>query len=101
MRTTVTALVAAATLAGAVLASSSPAQAWHGGWGWGLGGFALGAAPSAAHWQRRTTIHTATMAITHRIPIRRPACGARYGTATLGFAPASKVGGIGQAEENS
>src|SRR6516162_9024557 len=42
MRTTVTALVAAATLAGAALASSSPAQAWHGGWGWGLGGFALG-----------------------------------------------------------
>ena len=42
MRTTVTALVAAATLAGAALASSSPAQAWHGGWGWGLGGFAWG-----------------------------------------------------------
>ena len=33
MRTTVTALVAAATLAGAALASSSLAQAWHGGWG--------------------------------------------------------------------
>ena len=48
MRTTVTALVAAATLAGAVLASSSPAQAWHGGWGWGLGGFALGAAVGSA-----------------------------------------------------
>ena len=93
MRTTVTALVAAATLAGAVLASSSPAQAWHGGWGWGLGGFALGAAVGSAL--------AATMAITHRIPIRRPACGARYGTATLGFAPASKAGGISQAEENS
>lgn len=97
MRTTVTALVAAATLAGAVLASSSPAQAWHGGWGWGLGGFTLGAAVGSA----LAAPHTATMAITHRIPIRRPACGARYGTATLGFAPASKVGGTGQAEENS
>ena len=50
MRTTVTALVAAATLAGAAVASSSPAQARHGGWGWGwgLGGFALGAAVGSA-----------------------------------------------------
>src|ERR1700740_3691335 len=44
---------------------------------------------SAAHWRRRTTIHTGTMAIMRRIPIRRPACGAMYGRAMLGFAPAS------------
>jgi hypothetical protein len=50
MKRTVTALAAAATLAGAAVASSSPAQAWHGGWGWGwgLGGFALGAAVGSA-----------------------------------------------------
>jgi hypothetical protein len=83
MKRILTALVAAATLAGAAVASSAPAEArW--GWGWGLGG-----PLSVAHWRRRTTIHTATMAITRRIPIRRPACGAMCGTATLGFAPAS------------
>ncbi len=44
MKRILTALVAAATLTGAVLASSAPAQAyWRGGWGWGLGGFAAGA----------------------------------------------------------
>jgi hypothetical protein len=48
MKRTVTALVAVTTLAGAAVASSSPAQAWHGGWGWGLGGFALGAAVGSA-----------------------------------------------------
>ena len=37
MKRIVTALVAAATLAGAAMASSAPAEArW--GWGWGLGG---------------------------------------------------------------
>ena len=47
MRTTVTSLVAAATLAGAALASSAPAEArW--GWGWGLGGFAAGAVIGSA-----------------------------------------------------
>lgn len=55
MKTILTALVAAATLAGAALASSAPAEAyWRGGWGWrgggwgwGLGGFAAGAVVGA------------------------------------------------------
>src|SRR5262249_15675640 len=94
MRTTVTALVAAATLAGAAVASSSPAQAWHGGWGWGwgLGGFALGAAVGSAFAAPSYfpyPSHPVTMAISHRLPTRRPWRGAVYGTATLGFAPAS------------
>ena len=47
MKRMLTALVAAATLAGAALASSAPAQArW--GWGWGLGGFAVGAVVGSA-----------------------------------------------------
>ena len=73
MKRILTALVAAATLAGAAVASSAPAEArW--GWGWGLGGFAAGAVIGSA---------------TRSIPIpRRPACGAVYGTATLGFVPA-------------
>ena len=63
MKRILTALVAAATLAGAALTSSAPAEAywrggygWHGGgwgwrgggWGWGLGGFAAGAVVGAA-----------------------------------------------------
>ena len=49
MKKILTALVTAATLAGAALASSAPAEAyWRGGWGWGLGGFALGAAVGSA-----------------------------------------------------
>jgi hypothetical protein len=51
MNRILTAVVAVATLAGAVLATSAPAQAyWRGGWGWGwgLGGFAAGAAVGAA-----------------------------------------------------
>jgi hypothetical protein len=47
MKRKLTALVAAATLAGAAVASSAPAQArW--GWGWGLGGFAAGAVIGSA-----------------------------------------------------
>jgi hypothetical protein len=45
MKRMLTALVAAATLAGAALATSPPAEAR---WGWGLGGFALGAAVGSA-----------------------------------------------------
>ena len=84
MKRILTALVAAATLAGAAVASSASAEArW--GWGWGLGGLAAGAVIGSA-LARRTTIRTA---ITRRIPIpRRPACGAVYGTTTLGFVPA-------------
>ena len=49
MKRILTALVAAATLAGAALASSAPAEAyWRGGWDWGLAGFALGAAVGSA-----------------------------------------------------
>ena len=58
MRKFLVALVAAATLAGAAVATSGPAQArwgggWHGGWrgggwGWGLGGFAAGAVIGSA-----------------------------------------------------
>jgi hypothetical protein len=51
MRKILTALVAAATIAGAALATSAPAQAWRGGgwgWGWGLGGFAAGAIVGSA-----------------------------------------------------
>jgi hypothetical protein len=49
MKRILTALVAAATLAGAALVSSAPAQAyWRGGWGWGLGGFAAGAVIGSA-----------------------------------------------------
>jgi len=58
MRKTLLALVAAATLAGAAVATSAPAEArwggWHGGWGgwhgggWGWGGFAAGAVVGAA-----------------------------------------------------
>jgi hypothetical protein len=65
MRKLLTALVAAATLAGAVVAMSGPAEArwgggggwhgggWHGGgwgrgWGWGAGGFAAGALVGSA-----------------------------------------------------
>jgi hypothetical protein len=49
MKRILTALVAAATLAGAALATSAPAEArWGWGWGWGLGGFALGAAVGSA-----------------------------------------------------
>lgn len=52
MRKTLAALVAVATLAGAAVATTSPADAyWRGGWrggGWGWGGFAAGAALGAA-----------------------------------------------------
>jgi len=51
MRKTLSALVAAVTLAGAAVATSAPAQAWHRGgwgWGWGLGGFAAGAVVGSA-----------------------------------------------------
>ena len=44
MKRLLTGLVVAATLAGAAVATSAPAEArWRGGWGWGLGGFAAGA----------------------------------------------------------
>ena len=47
MKRILTPLVAAATLAGAAVASSAPAEArW--GWGWGLGGFAAGAVIGSA-----------------------------------------------------
>ena len=47
MKRILTALVAAAPLAGAAVASSAPAEArW--GWGWGLGGFAAGAVIGSA-----------------------------------------------------
>jgi len=49
MKRLLTGLVAAATIAGATLATSAPAQAyWRGGWGWGLGGFAAGAIVGSA-----------------------------------------------------
>jgi len=58
MKKMLTALVAAATIAGAAMATSAPAEArwgggWHGGWrgggwGWGLGGFAAGAIVGSA-----------------------------------------------------
>ena len=81
MKRILTALVAAATLAGAAVASSAPAEArW--GWGWGLGGFAAGAVIGSA-----------------LASPRRPACGAVYGTATLGFVPACNRAVA--AEENS
>jgi hypothetical protein len=58
MKKMLTALVAAATIAGAAVATSAPAEArwgggWHGGWrgggwGWGLGGFAAGAVVGSA-----------------------------------------------------
>ena len=35
MRKILTALVAAAIIGGAALATSAPANAWRGGWGWG------------------------------------------------------------------
>ena len=47
MKRIVPALVAAATLAGAAVASSEPAEARWGG-GWGLGGFAAGAVIGSA-----------------------------------------------------
>ena len=72
------AFVAAATLAGAAVASSAPAEAR---WGWGLGGFAVGAVVGTAL--------ASSYYYPCRIPIRRPACGATYGTAMPGFAPAS------------
>ncbi len=55
MRKILTALVTAGSLAAAAVATSGPAQAWHGGgWGWGLGGFAagalLGSALAAPHY---------------------------------------------------
>ena len=47
MKRMLTALVAAASVAGAAVATSAPAQApW--GWGWGLGGFAAGAVIGSA-----------------------------------------------------
>lgn len=58
MKKMLTALVAAATIVGAAMATSAPAEArwgggWHGGWrgggwGWGLGGFAAGAIVGSA-----------------------------------------------------
>jgi hypothetical protein len=57
MKKTLSVLVAAATLAGAAVATSGTADAgwrggwhggWHGGWGWGLGGFAAGAIVGSA-----------------------------------------------------
>ena len=49
MKKMLTALVAAATIAGAAVATSAPAEArWGGGWGWGLGGFAAGAIVGSA-----------------------------------------------------
>jgi hypothetical protein len=49
MKKMLTALVAAATIAGAAMATSAPAEArWGGGWGWGLGGFAAGAIVGSA-----------------------------------------------------
>jgi len=54
MKRMLTALVAAATIAGAAVATSAPAEArWGGGgrgggWGWGLGGFAAGAIVGSA-----------------------------------------------------
>ena len=47
MKRILTALVAAASVAGGAVATSAPAQApW--GWGWGLGGFAAGAVIGSA-----------------------------------------------------
>jgi hypothetical protein len=49
MKKILTVLVAAATIAGAAVATSAPAEArWGGGWGWGLGGFAAGAIVGSA-----------------------------------------------------
>jgi hypothetical protein len=45
MKRILTALIAAGTLAGAVVATSAPAEAR---WGWGLGGFAAGAVIGSA-----------------------------------------------------
>jgi hypothetical protein len=74
MKRMLTALIAAATVASAALATSAPAEArWGWGWGWGLGGFAAGAVIGSA-----------------RITGRHRVCGAMYGTATPGFAPASE-----------
>src|SRR5437762_5245227 len=89
MKRILTVLLAAGTLAGAAVATSAPAEArWRGGWAGALA--ALRQAPSsAARWHLRTTIPTATMAITRRIPIRRLAFGGGSGTAMLGFAAVS------------
>jgi hypothetical protein len=83
MKRTLTALVAAATLAGAAVASSVPAQAyWRGGWGWGLGGFAAGAVIGSALARPYYPYGY------YGYYAPRPACGGGCGTAILGFAPA-------------
>lgn len=49
MKRLLTGLVAAATIAGAAVATSAPAQArWGWGWGWGVGAFAAGAVIGSA-----------------------------------------------------
>jgi hypothetical protein len=102
MKKMLTALVAAATIAGAAVATSAPAEArwgggWHGGWrgggwGWGLGGFAAGAIVGSALAAPYYYGGYGPYGITAR-PIRtmaRPASGVRYGLAMLGRAPASE-----------
>ena len=89
MRNLLTALVAAASIGAAAIATSSSAEAWRGGWGWGwapgavVGGVIAGAVVGSAIASR--PYHTTD---TDQIPITdRPA--AACGTATPGCLLAS------------
>ncbi len=98
MKKMLTALVAAATIAGAAVATSAPAEArwgggWHGGrgggWGWGLGGFAAGAIVGSALAAPYYYGGYGRMGITARLihTMAHPASGAGYGMAMFGLAP--------------
>jgi len=93
MRKLLTALVAAASIGAAAIATSSSAEAWRGGWGWGwgpgavVGGVIAGAVVGSAIASRPYYYRMATTD-TDQIPITdRPA--AACGTATPGCQLAS------------
>jgi hypothetical protein len=70
MRKILSVLVAAATLAGAAVATSAPAFAWRGGWGGDLAA-SPPARSSAVHWPRGPTTRTAITVTMVTGPIRR------------------------------
>ena len=91
MRKLLTALVAAASIGAAAIATSSSAEAWRGGWGWGPGavvGEVLPVLSSGARSRRGRIITRMATTDTDQIPITdRPA--AACGTATPGCQLAS------------
>src|SRR5438034_1066531 len=95
MKKMLTALVAAATIAGAAVATSAPAEArwgggWHGGWrgggwGWGLGDFRLSTVPVGTPADHTRGAHAQVACRPRRGCGARPCCGGCTGTGKGGL----------------